>query len=131
MAGTESSAHPDGSPGPSSYTVGMPRTSSLLVGALAGILALSGCSQAGVSVDDAYKVGCPALDAVAASGSVVGKVALAGLEQLRDSGNVSGDAKKWVETSITFLSDPKKVSESDKKFIKDGCASHGYQLKNF
>ena len=49
-----------------------------------------------------------------------GKVALAGLEQLRDSGNVSGDAKKWVETSITFLSDPKKVSESDKKFIKDG-----------
>lgn len=109
----------------------MPRTSSLLVGALAGILALSGCSQAGLSVDDAYQVGCPALDAVAASGSVVGKVALAGLEQLRDSGNVSGDAKKWVETSITFLSDPKKVSESDKQFIKDGCASHGYQLKNF
>ena len=103
----------------------------LLAGAAVGALALSGCAQTGLRVEDAYKVGCPALDAVAASGSVVGKVALAGLEQLRDSGNVSGDAKKWVETSITFLSDPKKVSESDKKFIKDGCASHGYQLKNF
>ncbi|MFT4296237.1 MAG: hypothetical protein QM582_12580 [Micropruina sp.] len=109
----------------------MPRTSSLVVGTLAGLLTLGGCSQAGVSTDDAYKVGCPALDAVAASGSVVGKVALAGLEQLRDSGNVSGDAKKWVETSISFLSDPQKVSEADKKFVKDGCANHGYPLKNF
>ncbi len=108
----------------------MPRISSVLVGVLAGTIALAGCSQAGLSENDAYKVGCPALDAVAASGSVVGKVALAGLEQLRDSGNVSGDAKKWVETSITFLSDPSKVNESDKKFIKDGCANHGYPLKN-
>lgn len=109
----------------------MPRISSVLVGVLAGTIALAGCSQAGLSQDDAYKVGCPALDAVAASGSVVGKVALTGLEQLRDSGNVSGDAKKWVEISIAFLSDPSTINESDKKFIRDGCADHGYSLKNF
>ena len=38
----------------------------VIAGAVAGVLALSGCSQAGLTVEDAYKVGCPALDAVAA-----------------------------------------------------------------
>ncbi len=103
---------------------------SLLAGA-AGIVVLSGCSQAGLSVDDAYKVGCPALDAVAASGSAVGKVALSGMEQLRDSGSVTGESKQWLDVAIEFLAHPEKVSDENKKMIRDGCAAHGYKLQNF
>ena len=102
----------------------------VLAGAVAGVLTLSGCSEAGLTVEDAYKVGCPALDAVAASGSVVGKVALAGLERLRGSGSVPGGSRQWVDVAIQFLSDPATVSEANKKLIRDGCAAHGHQLQN-
>ena len=94
-------------------------------------LALTGCSQAGISSNDAYKIGCPALDAVAASGSVVGKVALVGLEQLRDSGQVTGDSRVWLDTSIQYLKDPTKVPAENRKMIQDGCAANGYKLQNF
>ena len=98
--------------------------------AAAGSLALAGCAQAGLSAADAYRIGCPALDAVAASGSVVGKVALTGLEQLRDSGQLTGENKQWVEVAIQFLKDPSKVDPAQKKVITDGCAANGYPLKN-
>lgn len=103
----------------------------LAAAAAAGVLSLAGCAEAGLTAEDAYRVGCPALDAVAASGSTVGKVALVGLEKLRDSGQVSGEAKQWVERSISFLSEPDKVSDADKKLLRDGCAAHGYTLQNF
>jgi len=97
---------------------------------VSGAFVLTGCTQANLTASDAYKVGCPALDAVAASGSVVGKVALAGMQQLHDSGAVTGEAKQWVEVSIQFLSDPNKVSAEQKQQLKDGCAANGYTLKN-
>lgn len=103
----------------------------LAAAAAVGVLTFAGCAEAGLTAEDAYRVGCPALDAVAASGETVGKVALVGLEKLRDSGQVSGEAKVWVERSITFLGDPDKVSEADKQFLRDGCAAHGYTLQNF
>ncbi|MFT3969776.1 MAG: hypothetical protein QM695_05710 [Micropruina sp.] len=65
-----------------------------------------------------------------ASGSVVGKVALTGLEQLRDSGSVTGEGKQWLDIAIDFLANPEKVSEENKKVIRDGCAAHGYKLHN-
>jgi len=95
-----------------------------------GALALTGCSAAGLSAGDAYKVGCPALDSVAASGSAVGKVALTGLEKLRDSGQLSSETKEWVDGAIQFLQDPDKVDPAQKQKIKDGCAANGYPLKN-
>ncbi len=104
---------------------------SLLTGATVGLVALSGCSQAGLSVDDAYKVGCPALDAAAASGSAVGKVVLSSLEQLRDSGSVTGESRQWLDVTVDFLANPEKVSDENKKMIRDGCAAHGYKLQNF
>lgn len=103
----------------------------LLIGGALGVLALTGCAQAGLSEADAYKVGCPALDAVAASGSVVGKVALTGLEQLRDSGSVTGESRQWLDVTVDFLANPEKVSDENKKMIRDGCAAHGYKLQNF
>ena len=103
----------------------------VLAGAVAGILALSGCSEAGLSVEDAYKIGCPALDTVAASGSAANKVVLTGLEKLRDSGSVPAENKQWVDVAIDFLSDPGKISDANKKMIRDGCAAHGQPVKNF
>lgn len=115
------------------YTVDMLRTSLALrlATVAAGALALTGCSQVGLSAADAYKVGCPALDAVAASGSVAGRVALAGLEQLRDSGQLAGQSQQFVETAILYLKDPTQVPAEGRQAIKDGCAANGYQLKNF
>lgn len=98
--------------------------------ALTGTMALTGCSQAGVTAADAYKIGCPAIDTVAASGSVVGKVALAGLTQLRDSGTVTGESKQWLDASIGFLENPNNADANTKKLIVDGCADNGYPLKN-
>ena len=103
----------------------------LLAGVAVGALALSACAQTGLRVEDAYKVGCPALDAVAASGSVAGKVALGGLEQLRDSGSVTGESRQWLDVAIDYLAHPEKVSDANKKMIRDGCAAHGYKLQNF
>lgn len=95
------------------------------------MLLLSGCAQAGLSAADAYRVGCPALDAVAASGSAAGKVTQAALEGLKNTGTVTGDPAQWLDVAIKYLNDPAQVSEADKKFIKDGCAANGYTLQNF
>lgn len=96
----------------------------------AGAIALTGCAQAGVSAADAYRIGCPALDAVAGSGTVVGKVALTGLEKLRDAGQLANEYKQWVDAAIQFLKDPATVDPAQKKLIKDGCAANGYPVKN-
>ena len=68
---------------------------------------------------------------MAASGSAVGKVALSGMEQLRDSGSVTGESKQWLDVAIEFLANPEKVSDENKKMIRDGCTAHGYKLQNF
>lgn len=87
-------------------------------------------SGAGASASDLYKIGCPALDAVAASGSAVGKVAVTGLEKLRDTGKLSEENKQWVDGAIQFLQDPNKVDPAQKQKIIDGCAANGYPLTN-
>lgn len=102
----------------------------LLAAAAAGAVVLSGCAEAGVTAQDAYKVGCPAIDAVAASGSTVGKVAVVGLEKLRESGSVKGEGARWLDLSIDFLKNPEKVPAEGKKLLVDGCAANGYTLQN-
>lgn len=97
----------------------------------AGTLALTGCSQPAVSAADLYTIGCPALDAVAASGSVAGKVALTGLEKLRESGQVTGESRQFLDLAITYLKDPAKVPAESKKQIKAACTANGQELKNF
>ncbi len=111
------------------YTCCMHR-SRLFAAVAAGAVVLSGCAEAGLSAQDAYKVGCPAIDAVAASGSAVGKVAVAGLEQLRDSGSVTGESKQWLDLSIDFLKDPGTMPAESKRLLVDGCSANGYTLQN-
>jgi hypothetical protein len=96
------------------------------------VLSLSSCASADIKPDDAYKIGCPLVDAAVTTGSVASKAAVAGLKKLRDSGALYPEPQKWVEAVISVLdsADPTKAGEDTKKLIRDGCAKHGYPLQN-
>ncbi len=93
---------------------------------------LASCAESGVGAADAYKIGCPAIDSAAAGGSVAGKAAAAGLEQVKKSGQLDPEPERWVDAAIAVLgsNDPSKVSGETKKLIIDGCADNGYTLQN-
>jgi hypothetical protein len=93
---------------------------------------LGGCSQAGVSAQDAYKIGCPAVDTVLGGGDVANSVTVSGLKALRDSGQLGPEAQSWLEAAITTLesSDPKDIPADVRKVVVDGCAQNGYRLQN-
>jgi hypothetical protein len=103
--------------------------------ALAMVLALlgaAGCSASGLSSSDMYRVGCPAVDSVAAGGSAANKAALGALKTLRDSGQLGTDAQKWADSAIKALESPSGAdvpSDTRTEIIK-GCQDHGYPLKN-
>ncbi len=105
----------------------------ILVGlVLAAGLALAGCGQEDVQASDAYRIGCPAVDAAAGSAPAVRKAAASGLKQLRDSGQLDPQPTAWVDAAVDFLEsdDPSKASSETKKRLIDGCATNGYPLKN-
>lgn len=101
----------------------------------AAALALGGlaaCSETGVSPADAYKIGCPALDAAAAGGSAVNSAGVTGLKVLRDSGQLGPEAQTWLEAAIAALESgrPEELPAEAKALLVDGCARNGYQLQN-
>src|SRR6478735_1235167 len=102
------------------------------VAALVVLLGAASCSAADLKPQDAYKIGCPAVDAAVASGSLAGKAAVAGLKQLSRSGQLDPEPQRWVDATISLLdsSDPKAASGETKKLIIDGCAKNGYPLRN-
>ena len=105
----------------------------ILVGVvLTATLALAGCGQKEVSAADAYKAGCPAVDAAAGSAPAIRKAAAAGLKQLRDSGQLDPQPTAWVDAAVEFLEsdDPSKAPSETKTKLIDGCAQAGYPLKN-
>lgn len=101
---------------------------------LAGVVLLgaSACSSDDPAPEDAYKIGCPALDAALAGGSVLNRAAVKGLEAVRDSGQLDPDPTAWVETALGVLtaSDPQDIPADARKILVDGCEEHGYPLKN-
>ena len=106
-----------------------------VVAALALVLVFPGlasCSEANVKAEDAYKVGCPAVDSAVAGGSIVSKATVAGLRKLSQSGQLDPEPQKWLDATISVLDadNPNASSDSAKKLIIDGCATHGYQLRN-
>jgi hypothetical protein len=104
-----------------------------LVLAATAVLALAGlpgCSEAGVAAADAYKIGCPAVDAAAAGGSAASSATVAGLKALRNSGQLGPEAQSWLEAAITALEDPDGLPPEAKQRIIDGCAANGYELRN-
>ncbi|WP_188894608.1 hypothetical protein [Microlunatus endophyticus] len=100
--------------------------------AVAAIAALAGCSQTNLTTEDAYKIGCPAIDATVASGSVANEVAVTTLKEVRDRSHPSKDTKKWLDAAIALLTSdhPTHTSKQAKKLIIRGCKENGYPLQN-
>ncbi len=106
-----------------------------VVAALVLALASSGlasCSAANIQSEDAYKIGCPAVDSAVAGGSVVSKATVAGLKQLSKSGQLDPEPQKWLDATIGLLDSDNKSATSDsaRKLIIDGCQQNGYPLRN-
>ena len=100
---------------------------------LAGFVGFTACSEDTITAEDAYQIGCPAVDAAVVGGGVVGKATLTGLKKLSESGQLDAEPQKWLDATISFLEadgDPSKVSSEAKQLIINGCADHGHPLKN-
>ena len=69
-------------------------------------LGLASCSETGIKAEDAYKIGCPAIDSAAAGGSVAGRATAAGLRKLSESGQLDPEPQKWVDAAIELLDSP-------------------------
>ena len=104
----------------------------LAVVAMASLVGVSACSGTDIKAEDAYKIGCPAVDSTVAGGSLAGKATVAGLKKLSASGQLDPEPKKWVDATIGLLSadDPKAAPDGTKQLIIDGCAKNGYELRN-
>ena len=92
---------------------------------------LTSCSS-GVTAEDAYKIGCPAVDSAVGGGSLVSKATVAGLKKLSASGTLDPEPQRWLDATISLLEsdDPSQVSGEAKQVIIDGCAKNGYPLRN-
>ena len=93
---------------------------------------LTGCTSDSPGTQDAYKIGCPALDAAMAGGSVANQAAIKGLEAIRDSGQLDPEPAKWVDAALGALqsANPDDIPADARKLLVDGCADHGYTLQN-
>ena len=109
----------------------MRKVATTLLVSLAALAGLTACSS-GVKAEDAYKIGCPAVDSAVEGGSLVNKATVAGLKQLRDSGVLDAEPQRWVDATVSLLEsdDPSKVSTEAKNLIIKGCADNGYPLRN-
>ena len=105
----------------------------LLIAALAGsLITLAGCAGATIGATDLYRIGCPAVDTVAGGGSLVNKATVAGLKQLRDSGQLGTEAQQWADAAITALEsgNPQDLPAQVRTTVVDGCSRNGYDLRN-
>lgn len=99
---------------------------------VAALVAMVGCSQTNLTIEDAYKIGCPAIDATVATGSVANDVAVSTLKEIRDRAHPSQETKKWLNAAISLLTSdhPNALSRQTKKLIIKGCKENGYPLQN-
>lgn len=99
--------------------------------AVAGLIA---CAEAGVGVgeDDAYAIGCPAIDSVVGGGSAASRATVAGLERLRDATDPSPETRRWIDAAVTLLqtADPNRLPPGARALLVDGCAERGHGLRN-
>ena len=108
------------------------RTLAAAAVALAALVGLASCAEAGVGQADAYRIGCPAVDAAVGGGSVVGKASVTGLRKLSESGQLDPEPQRWLDATISLLEsdDPNATPSEAKQLITDGCAENGYPLRN-
>jgi hypothetical protein len=95
-------------------------------------LALASCAAANIEPQDAYRIGCPAVDGAVASGSVAKKATVAGLRNLSESGRLDPDPQRWIDAVISLLTaaNPEDIPPATRQLIIDGCAKNGYPLQN-
>jgi len=100
--------------------------------AAVSLTSLAGCSESGITEDDAYQIGCPAVDAAVAGGSLGTKAAVAGLEKVREQPDLSKRTTKFLDTAVAALktTDPNEMPSDAKAVLLKGCADHGYPLRN-
>ncbi len=100
---------------------------------MTALFGLGACASSGITAEDAYPIACPAVDSFVAGGDVAGKATLAGLRRLRDTGALDAEPQRWLDATISLLEsdDPTAISESAKQLIIQGCADHGYALRNW
>ena len=98
---------------------------------VAAVAGVTSCSS-GITAEDAYKIGCPAVDSAVGGGSFVSKATVAGLKKLSESGTLDPEPQRWLDATISLLEsdDPNQVSSEAKQLIIDGCADNGYPLRN-
>jgi hypothetical protein len=115
----------------SAFTDLLPRFGLLLAAGLT-VTGLSACSSESVTAEDAYNIGCPALDAAVAGGSVANTAAIKGLTAIRDSGQLDPQAQEWVDAAVTALESGSAddIPADARTLLVDGCADHGHELKN-
>lgn len=104
----------------------------LVIAAIVTTVGLTACTSDTQAEQDAYKIGCPALDTALAGGSVANQAAIKGLEALRDSGQLDPQPKQFVDAALDVLTsaDPDDIPADAKKLLIDGCSDHGYTLQN-
>lgn len=85
-----------------------------------------------VSKDDAYNIGCPALDTALGAGSFARKAASTVLGGLAGSDSVSADQKEWLNDAKQLLatSKPEDVPGSVRSRVSKACSQHGHPLAN-
>ena len=67
------------------------------------LVGFAGCSEDTVTAQDAYKIGCPAVDTAVAGGGLAAKAAVAGLKKLSESGQLDPEPQKWLDATISLL----------------------------
>jgi hypothetical protein len=109
----------------------MRKAAATLLVSLAAVFGLAACTSE-VSAEDAYKIGCPAVDSAVGGGSLVNKATVAGLKELSQSGVLDPEPQRWTDAVISLLEadDPSQVSAEAKNLIIKGCADNGYPLRN-
>ena len=98
---------------------------------VAALVGLASCSSE-VTAEDAYQIGCPAVDSAVGGGSLISKATVAGLKKLSESGTLDPEPQRWLDATISLLEsdNPGEVSSDVKQLIIDGCADNGYPLRN-
>lgn len=104
----------------------------LLLAAGLTVTGLTACTPDSQGTQDAYTIGCPALDTAMAGGSVANRAASKALETIRDSGQLDPEPTKWVDAALGALqsADPDDIPADARTLLVDGCADHGYTLQN-
>jgi hypothetical protein len=100
--------------------------------ALASLSGLAACSESEFGATDAYRVGCPTLDAVLGGGAIANKAGVATLRKLSEQPELGEEARQWFAAAAPVLENANAddLPADTKAVLVDGCNDNGYKLQN-